>query len=113
MKLHIKLIKERKPIDIKEIEEDYKINLDDIFDDSTTFYRRIQYIIFNKLTTQEKNIRLYYAEVGKQELVAKKLGVSTATMNKTVQLIRQKIINYLYGNNTESNTDNNNNSNPN
>lgn len=98
MKLQILLTKERKPIDISNFEDEY--NLDNsIFSTDSPKFKKLLYIINNYLTPQEKHIILYYSECGKQDALAKKLGVSTATVNKIIKSIREKIKEYYYDNN--------------
>lgn len=93
-RIKLEFTKQRKDINIKEIENEYKPT-DDIFDENSQLYKVLQYIIFNKLSDVEKNIILYYSETKNQYKVAKALGVSPATTNKIIKKIREEIKKYL------------------
>lgn len=97
-KIHFKFTKQRNNLKVNDFIEDYIID-NSLWSEETPLIKKIKYIIFNLLTEQERNIILFYSETQKQETVAKALGVSTATVNKTINIIREKIKHYLrYGN---------------
>lgn len=101
MRIFTQLTKQRQPLNIKDIEEEYSIDYTDIFNQDSELYRKLIWIINTTLTPQEKNILLYYSESQRQKDVAKALGVSTATVNFVIQAIRTKIINKLNDNDND------------
>lgn len=92
MRIFTQLTKQRQPLNIKDIEEEYSIDYTDIFNQDSELYRKLIWILNTELTPQEKNILLYYSESQRQKDVAKALGVSTATVNCVIGLLRRKII---------------------
>lgn len=93
-RLNIKFTKQRNKLKVNDFIEDY-MNDNTIWSEESELVRKIKYIIFNLLSEQERNIILYYSETQKQETVAKALGISTASVNKTISNIRLKIKYYL------------------
>lgn len=55
---------------------------------------KLKKIVFN-LCQSDRNIILMYAELGNQSDLARRLGVSAATINRKIFAIRKKIIEQL------------------
>lgn len=65
--------------------------------------KRLKEAVFN-LPEVEKRCLILYAELGSQRDVAKRLGVSPATVNHLISKIREEIRGY-YGNTLQSDFD--------
>lgn len=62
-----------------------------IWNEDNAKMNRLKNIIFNHLTTGERNVIILYAETASQNKVAEALGVSSATVCNLIKEIRQKI----------------------
>lgn len=82
--------KHKREIHLGSIEQNYAPCFDLMTEDDDRMLE-IKYIIFNELTSEEKNTILYYAECGSQRKLAEKLGVSLALTNHYLKTIQNKI----------------------
>lgn len=82
-------------IDLKKINDEYKIDNDDIFIDLDWDYIKLIKIIESKLTKAERIIILMYAELQSVRKVGLVLGVSQSTAYAEIMRIKNKIKEWL------------------
>lgn len=75
---------------MKEIYEDYKLNLS-VFSTEPEKVRKVKMIIFYKLSEADRNIILMYAELQSIRKLSKVLNVSAASAWLKIDEIRNKI----------------------
>ena len=75
---------------MKEIYEDYKLNLS-VFTTEPETVRKVKKIIFYKLSEADRNIILLYAELQSIRKLSKTLNVSAASAWLKIDEIRNKI----------------------
>jgi DNA-directed RNA polymerase specialized sigma subunit len=92
-----------KPLNITEIEEEYKPYEDIIFNSDPQKIHKIKKIIFNDLDIVERRIILLYADKASMREVGKQLGISTSKTHQIITAIRNKIKQYLKQNDTPNN----------
>ena len=87
------MTKQLKPLNIKEIESEYKPDTSIWRIDDNKMHRLKN--VIQDLNEIDRRIILLYAETGSQREVAKALGVSVATTNGIIKRIREEIISKL------------------
>lgn len=83
-----------KPLNIKDIEEEYAPEFD-IFTEEGNLTYQIKKIIFEDLDIVERRIILLYAEKKSMREVGKQLGISTSKTHQIITDIRNKVISKL------------------
>lgn len=82
-------------LNLKEINDEYKIDKDDIFTSLDDDYIKLVNVIDSKLTKAERIIILMYAELQSIRKVGQVLGVSQSTAYNELTRIKNIIKSYL------------------
>ena len=82
-------------LNLKEINDEYKIDKDDIFTSLDDDYIKLVNVIDTKLTKAERIIILMYAELQSIRKVGQVLGVSQSTAYNELTRIKNIIKSYL------------------
>jgi DNA-binding CsgD family transcriptional regulator len=82
-------------IQLKDINAEYTIDWDDVFNEDTEQYRKIIKVLETKLTPAERIIILISAELNSSKKVGDVLGVSQSTAYNELKRIKNKIKEWL------------------
>ena len=82
-------------LNLKDINDEYKIDKTDIFTDLDEYYIKLINIIDNKLTKAERIIILMYAELQSIRKVGQVLGVSQSTAYNELTRIKNIIKSFI------------------
>jgi DNA-directed RNA polymerase specialized sigma subunit len=78
-------------IQLKDINAEYSIDWDDVFNEDSDRYRKLIKILETELTTAERIIILISAELNSSKKVGDVLGVSQSTAYNELKRIKNKI----------------------